>query len=581
MAARRAKRFKSFGDLKRHQQGKAATRASPTGAPPASRLAPGADHLTCTPMLQADYRIAPLTNLSTSDALEICRRETVRWAEEQCNEEAPRTMVRHRTTGRWGQAATCRAVRHRRGDTDFWAVQVAHNNDRSYITTEVRVVGSRSQGAWVHIDIPDESSAPLIPHDAFPATMLARIARDVVLLDDTRKIQCRPTVPESREDMAALGSLILDDARTMSVVVVTTPSGDHDPEALERESCSLARDLTGLALVWTLNPEQTYRLTEMVQKELSVFKGAWRLYEPGFRLDANRLDHPLFMPDKLDRAPRTIVRRATALRAQKTRPSSITAPGFESIRAQAFESKLHRRIAYAWRRVFGRGAGRRATRESGEPARVRDPRSDVKEHEDQAADPHPASDGQTAQVDERAAKLQGELLAAKDELAQAERRNQRLVGQVRLLGGDPDAGAPFPIRWDEVSAWCEDHLDGLVLTPAARRELGRAVFQDVELVARCLHWLATSYRTGRQNGGNNALMGPIDSVATGIHNRPCGNDTFDCSWEGRRHQVDWHIKRGGNTHDPRRCLRIYYFWDEQADRVVVASLPAHRKNAVS
>ena len=39
--------------------------------------------------------------------------------------------------------------------------------------------------------------------------------------------------------------------------------------------------------------------------------------------------------------------------------------------------------------------------------------------------------------------------------------------------------------------------------------------------------------------------------------------------------VEWHIKNGGNTRDPRRCLRIYYFWDEDSQQVVIATMPAH------
>jgi len=59
----------------------------------------------------------------------------------------------------------------------------------------------------------------------------------------------------------------------------------------------------------------------------------------------------------------------------------------------------------------------------------------------------------------------------------------------------------------------------------------------------------------------------------------CGGDSFECVWNGSRHTVDWHIKNGTGTRDPRRCLRIYYFWDDDARSVVVASMPAHRRTA--
>lgn len=62
---------------------------------------------------------------------------------------------------------------------------------------------------------------------------------------------------------------------------------------------------------------------------------------------------------------------------------------------------------------------------------------------------------------------------------------------------------------------------------------------------------------------------------SGIRNEPCGADAFCIDWQGERREVKWHIKNGGNTRDPARCLRIYYFWDEAGRQVVIASMPAH------
>ncbi len=48
--------------------------------------------------------------------------------------------------------------------------------------------------------------------------------------------------------------------------------------------------------------------------------------------------------------------------------------------------------------------------------------------------------------------------------------------------------------------------------------------------------------------------------------------------KGKRVEVEWHVKNGGNTTDPTRCLRIYYFWDDAEERVVIASMPDHIPN---
>jgi len=73
----------------------------------------------------------------------------------------------------------------------------------------------------------------------------------------------------------------------------------------------------------------------------------------------------------------------------------------------------------------------------------------------------------------------------------------------------------------------------------------------------------------------------IASADNGIRNAHCGGDQFDLDWQGRRYTADWHIKSGGNTHDPTRCLRIYYFWDSETQQIVIADMPAHRRTALT
>lgn len=94
-------------------------------------------------------------------------------------------------------------------------------------------------------------------------------------------------------------------------------------------------------------------------------------------------------------------------------------------------------------------------------------------------------------------------------------------------------------------------------------------------------WLAGDYRLGRLQGGDPQLRGAINDVDGAIFNAPCGGDSFKFRWEGENREVKWHIKGGANARDPRRCLRIYYFWDRTSERVVIASMPGHRKTATS
>ncbi len=103
-------------------------------------------------------------------------------------------------------------------------------------------------------------------------------------------------------------------------------------------------------------------------------------------------------------------------------------------------------------------------------------------------------------------------------------------------------------------------------------------FEDVALVARAVAWLATEQHDMRVDGG-----GSLRDVAVekGVWNRPCGGDAYSVDWKGRRYEVDWHIKTGGNTRDSKRCLRIYYFWEPETQQTVIDHLPSHRRTSLT
>ena len=44
--------------------------------------------------------------------------------------------------------------------------------------------------------------------------------------------------------------------------------------------------------------------------------------------------------------------------------------------------------------------------------------------------------------------------------------------------------------------------------------------------------------------------------------------------------LQFHIVRG-NSREDRYCMRIYFFWDEETNQVVVGWLPSHLSNRIS
>ena len=54
-------------------------------------------------------------------------------------------------------------------------------------------------------------------------------------------------------------------------------------------------------------------------------------------------------------------------------------------------------------------------------------------------------------------------------------------------------------------------------------------------------------------------------------------EQYEVLWGGKRRFLECHLKRG-NSREPRNCLRIYFFWDEDDELIVVGHLPSHLTN---
>lgn len=146
----------------------------------------------------------------------------------------------------------------------------------------------------------------------------------------------------------------------------------------------------------------------------------------------------------------------------------------------------------------------------------------------------------------------------------------------------PAPEPPLPTCWAEFPSWCEQHLgDRLSLSARARSSIKKAQYDDVAAAARCMLWLAGDYRRARLEGAGDGLQGPVPA-GTGFQNERCGGDSFDFRWQGKRVRADWHVRNGGNTRDPARCLRIYYCWhQDEGGRVLVGDMPAHVRSRMS
>lgn len=177
--------------------------------------------------------------------------------------------------------------------------------------------------------------------------------------------------------------------------------------------------------------------------------------------------------------------------------------------------------------------------------------------------------------------------------AQKERENADLRGKVisleaalKAAGGTPEEDIPIPDNYLVMSDWVKKHLRGrLVFHSRAAQSSKEGAYDDIDLVYRSLLLLATAYRDMRlgKNGAKEkwdeelARLGLECSRSITKSRAGQEGDSYFVQYPPGATQwkfLELHLKKG-TSKDARFCLRIYFFWDEESQLVVVGWLPNH------
>jgi hypothetical protein len=146
----------------------------------------------------------------------------------------------------------------------------------------------------------------------------------------------------------------------------------------------------------------------------------------------------------------------------------------------------------------------------------------------------------------------------------------------------------YPKTLEDLQAWAGRHWGGkLHFASRAFRAIKDAHYQNVELVYQALDLLANEYRSMRLNPGIEARnIYERKRLSLGLENQPTfasealaneQGDMYFIDWQGRRCLLSDHLKKG-NSHNHQYCLRIYYFWCDETEQVIIGWLPSHLRN---
>jgi len=474
-------------------------------------------------------------------------------------------------------------------DADFWAARLddADKNvaQRTWVT-EVGV-GKTPEGDvlfGVRLICAFRGEDQLIDR-SLPGIVRGVFDTGPVFLDTVEAHAEVPRFVHSEAEVEDLIRLLESPARRVPIVVFTLPDGSADPAQTMIPAREVLRATTGAAHVIVLSGPASYHLTTLAGKELSVFRQAVRIYHRGFnRWNDQAARHPLALPARIeswslpeteDRGPAVYSRWLvqSILAASIQRPDrEDELPSFNAVRQVAAQQERKKLIA-----------------EGGSQAEL------LKMFED---------DNQrlAEELRDERENFEGQLAVVEDERDAAQQQVSELRGEafdlrerIRVLHDRLNKAAlvvpkaPTPKTLDRFDAWVREHLAGSVtLHNRAFRGVEKSKFKEPMLIYQALLLLRDHYVPMRRQGCaqlkdayEQACMALqfedsfVGDAATRTHRAH-----YTVNYGGKPRLLDRHLKRG-KSHDEAISFRLYYFWDDETETVVVGWLPSHLDNSMT
>jgi hypothetical protein len=494
------------------------------------------------------------------------RAAILKWAAGKTTGALPKEAWNFDSFEHFAGGRNCSAVRLKNEAEDTWVIRV-EDPDKGVAqriwTIEAAVVVAGGNAKFSLRLIVGSPEAWLDVEPAVPSVVRHVISEPGLAVGNFSKLPATPVTIRTDEHFSLLINGLLDPMRKLPIIVLSVPSGAADEFKPAFDARELAKAVAGLALVVILPAKFGWDLTYRFGKRLSVYEGAARVYLPGFTQDANPFGgHELVLPNPEASNTQGLkrLRWVAATGSVRRLELGIDVVSFTQIKLRNLELRK----------------AELASRRGDKKEQITAAYEQIALLEEQVRE----AEYWQGEFSRLQSQEQERAETAENQLRAAGFRIQQLLAELKAAGASPDQRTRLPEDWNNFIDWCDEQLAGRVLlSPQARDGIHNAQFEDPAAAARCLRWLANEYRDARVEGAGKSLN--EWSIEAGIKNAHSGSDEFDFQWQGKTWRVEWHIKNGGNTREPRRCLRIYYFWDDGSQQAVIASMPAHLRSGAS
>ena len=389
---------------------------------------------------------------------------------------------------------------------------------------------------------------------------------------DGRLLRPTPWLVSELDDVLSLRDLIRDSKRRAAVIVASLPAGSTDAKDAAFPINDLCHRTFGAAHVAIITAPATFRLTDELGKEFSVFNRAVRNYRPNFNPELDEPhQHPWAAAQRIqnwDGGPASYAEFLAdrVLKDSVERSESASDPSsFAKTRRLASQRRIERAKA------ANASIAERLALAEDQIVELQSEREEIEE----------TFEGVLKSIEQ-----ERDIALAKAETATQRARNLRARVEVLekgLASGSSPKELEIPTGLNGFEQWCDKHLAGFVeVLPRAKNAAKKSKYADPTFLYKALLLLRDYYVPMRRFGTSKAaafkqacLDLKIEETQTfsgdgyGEH-----GDMYFVRYAGQSHLLNRHLKKG-STRDVRRCFRLYFFWDGDSEQAVVGSLPSH------
>ena len=263
------------------------------------------------------------------------RSAAVEWIEERAGARLPEGAA-ERTFNWEGERLRCEAVRVEDDEDDVWAVRIedgGENGASGSLVNEVCVAANGKAPVRLFARV-----LSTVGH-AFGESpdLIARLAARYEVTQSGVPLSASPLVIKTERDSEALVKWLTHASRRQPVIALSVPDDADDPYLPLLDAVELARDAAGIAQVAVLPSKFTWSLTQQFSKKLSVYRGAVRIYQPGFDGVNAGDSHWAVMADRLSTPAGAQRHRADILRrvGERSVADQEAPPAFAKLRERA------------------------------------------------------------------------------------------------------------------------------------------------------------------------------------------------------------------------------------------------------